>query len=131
MILKNNNRNLQKNLIDRMLKKVFTSYTRSFMAPTRSFYFSSDNKGDSKNTQDEIHRIYSNPMAAGLKKDLNDTESTIKIWQESFKAKHGRKPTMEEMKRDPEIGHLVSGLREQKQGLKSSLNQAFRDMRIK
>jgi len=62
-----------------------------------------------------------NPQAAAVKKGMNEGESKIKEWQERFKAKHGRKPTMEEMKRDPDIGPILAERDAQKQLLRETI----------
>mgnify|MGYP006933347368 CR=1 FL=1 len=74
----------------------------------------------------ELHSLYYDATAAGLKRELNTMESSIKSWQEEFKQKHGRKPTLEDMRNDPEIGAIVSQLR----GQKASISDAIRRHRF-
>ncbi len=80
------------------------------------------NKEDNKSTSNP----YFNPTAAYLKNEMNTTEDAIRNWQLDFKAKHGRKPTLEEMKKDSTIGHLFEERKTQKNSLQKEMSQLSR-----
>jgi len=66
---------------------------------------------------------YFNPIAAGLKKELSSMQETIKNWQNDFKAKNGRKPTLDEMRKDPSVGPVLQSIDRQKHAMSASLNK--------
>ena len=73
----------------------------------------------------EFVNPYYNPIAVGLKKELEGMQGQIREWQATFKQKNGRKPTLEEMRKDPFVGPLILSLDAQKHAIKTSL-QRFR-----
>lgn len=109
-----------------MLSRLFLKKPAQLRAfSNQLFYFSSENNAPpTKKPSDEVvTNPYFNPTAAGLKRELGDTQDAIKEWQAAFKHKHGRKPTMEEMKRDPTIGNMLGGMNDQKKAISDSLRK--------
>jgi hypothetical protein len=68
---------------------------------------------------------YFNPAAASMKKNLDAMQDEIKTWQNNFKTKNGRKPTLEEMQKDPEIAEILKNLDNQKKSIQAAI-QRFR-----
>ena len=66
---------------------------------------------------------YYNPKAVGLKKELTTMQEQIKNWQADFKNKNGRKPTLDEMRKDPSVGPVIEGIERQKQAISSTINR--------
>jgi hypothetical protein len=118
-----------------MLKKLFSIRPLQFRAvyAQRSFSTGWDNSGKVSWTQamkeeaatNEFVNPYYNPRAVGLKKELEGMQVEIKEWQNNFKKKNGRKPTLEEMRQDPSVGPLILSLDAQKNAIKASI-QRFR-----
>src|SRR5690242_16483071 len=103
-------------------KLIFSSPNPLRVFSRQSYFFATGNESGKSNPQGP--NPYYNPSAAQLKKGLDESEEIIKEWQAGFKHKHGRKPTFEEMKRDPTIGHLIKGgLNEQKKAIVGELNK--------
>lgn len=66
-----------------------------------------------------------NERAAGIKKNIDSMSHSLKDWQENFKKKHNRRPTLEDMQNDPSISGLISLMKSEKNLLKSTI-QRFR-----
>jgi len=66
---------------------------------------------------------YFNPLAASMKAEVNSMQEQIREWQKDFKAKHDRKPTLEEMKKDPSIGPLFESIERQKNMMKATVQK--------
>lgn len=66
-----------------------------------------------------------NERAAGIKKNLDGMSYSLKNWQEDFKKKYNRKPTLDDMQKDPNISSLISSMKTEKKVLKSTI-QRFR-----
>ena len=73
----------------------------------------------------ETKNPFYNPAAAGIKKEMTIMQESIKQWQAEFKTKHGRKPTLDEMRKDPTVGPTINSIEKQKNALKSTV-QRFR-----
>jgi hypothetical protein len=121
-----------------MLKRVFSKtfhLPTSLLRPTVAYNFGSGwddggkiswtKKMSEESATNEYTNPFYNPKAAGLKKELTMMQESIKNWQETFKRKNGRKPTLEEMKKDPEIGPILQGLDKQRQAIQATI-QRFR-----
>jgi hypothetical protein len=106
------------------------SYT-SFRFSNPSYHFSSE--GDDKiswakkikeeGESAETPNPFFNPQAALLKSQMNQMQQQIKEWQEVFKKKHGRKPTLDEMKSDHVLGPIFSSLEKQRHALKATIQR--------
>lgn len=69
---------------------------------------------------------YFNANAAQAKKELDGMASSMKDWQDDFKRKHGRKPTLQEMRDDPTASQLMADVKSTRKDLKSSIVNRFR-----
>jgi hypothetical protein len=121
-----------------MLRQVFgksSVFQAALFRPMSSYNFSSGwGDGDkiswTKKMNEDSHtneytNPFFNPKAAGLRKELSMMQESVKEWQEKFKKKHGRKPTLEEMKKDADIGPIIQSLDKQRQAISASV-QRFR-----
>ena len=66
-----------------------------------------------------------NEKAAHIKQNIDNMGLSLKDWQAEFKKKHNRKPTLDDMKKDPQIANLMGSMKSEKQSLKSTI-QRFR-----
>ena len=76
-----------------------------------------------KSATNEHNNPFFNPVSAGLRKELLGMQDQIKEWQVTFKNKNGRKPTLTEMKEDPDIGPLIMSIEKQKKAIYTSVNR--------
>ena len=72
------------------------------------------------NNSSDINPFF-NQKTAYLKKEFDSMKEQIKDWQSDFKIKYKRKPTLEEMMRDKDIGPIIKSLDDQKKALKASI----------
>lgn len=102
-----------------------------FSSPLYQFSYGKDDKISwSKKINEESHtneyqNPFFNPQAAGLKSQMNQMQAEIKNWQEAFKKKNGRKPTLDEMKSDPTIGPMLKSFDQQRHAIQAAI-QRFR-----
>jgi hypothetical protein len=90
------------------------SFSFSWLKETQSY--------NDVNKETNVNPFF-NPQTASLRRELEAMQSEIKTWQAQFKSKHGRKPTLEEMNRDNEIGPILKSLENQKNAIKTSIQR--------
>lgn len=117
-----------------MLKKIASSQLKNCVKNVPKFHYNFNykdgddrvsfvNKDNNNNVEQTIHSAFFNQKTAGLKRELNGMEGTIKSWHEDFKRKHGRKPNLQDMQKDPEVGSMVKQLRAQKDLISNSIQR--------
>lgn len=76
-------------------------------------------------TSQSVQNPFFNEKAAFIKKNIDNMGISLKEWQEEFKKKHNRKPTLEDMQKDPQISGIIGSMKNEKKLLKSTI-QRFR-----
>lgn len=106
-------------MLARLIKLKPTQLNISY---AQSSFFSLNNGGNNPK-KDEPYNPYYNPTASGMKSELNEMSDKVQQWQHEFKKKHGRKPTLEEMKSDPAVSGVLGGIDKQKNAIVNELRK--------
>eukprot|EP01016_Furgasonia_blochmanni_P048853 TRINITY_DN7348_c0_g1_i2.p1 TRINITY_DN7348_c0_g1~~TRINITY_DN7348_c0_g1_i2.p1 ORF type:complete len:172 (+),score=45.16 TRINITY_DN7348_c0_g1_i2:66-581(+) len=70
-----------------------------------------------------IHAAFYNEKAANIKADIKYMEDSLKEWQKDFKTKNAKKPSLEEMKNDPEMKKMLDNIKAQRRQMKVAINR--------
>jgi hypothetical protein len=55
-----------------------------------------------------------------------ELQREIKSWQETYQSKHGKKPTLEDMRKDADMAPMLTTLDAKQKELKSAVTPKFR-----
>ena len=103
-------------MIANIFKKSIFIAPKSCIQPTYLSSFSfCDGKFNFKR-EEEMQKAnpFFNPMAANIKADIDYMSGSIKSWHADFKKQHNRKPTLDEMREDPDVGPQIKAIERQK-----------------
>ena len=64
-----------------------------------------------------------NEKAANIKKNLDSMSMALKDWQADFKKKYNRRPTLDDMKRDPAVSNLLGSMKNERNLLKTTIQK--------
>jgi hypothetical protein len=100
-------------------------FNRLLFKTGRYFCWGNDKTNFKEMIEESNNNPFYNSAAANLKKELNNMQEEIKTWQNDFKKKNGRKPTLEEMQKDPEVSQILKNLDNQRKSIQAA-TQRFR-----
>jgi len=81
-------------------------------------------KSEELNSPSALNPFF-NAKAATIKNNMDNMGLSLKQWQEEFKRKNNRKPTLDDMRKDSQVADLIGSMENQKNILKATI-QRFR-----